>query len=87
MKLTPEEIKSVQQDMHRVWDYIASDIGEAEGVGNTIPRDEVIELVVDADRLLTHGTNKEAVKKLYALDYKEIQKIGREAFPFKRYEV
>jgi hypothetical protein len=51
---TPEELKVIGSVANRVWSEIAHDCLSSEGDGaglGTLKRDEVIELVMDANRL------------------------------------
>lgn len=70
------------------WDVIGGDVLKAveEHDGSaTIPREEVIECVMDADYMLTHGRDKEAYEHFMKMDPNEQLGIMREAFPFEIY--
>jgi hypothetical protein len=75
--------------MQRTWDVIGCDtltMLEEAGEPAVLSKDEVIELVIDADRLREFGEDKEATDTLYNLpSYKQKVEIGRKAFPFKKY--
>ena len=75
--------------MQRTWDYIGADalsMLEEAGESASLPRDEVIELVIDASRLRTHGGDKEAADALYNLpSYEQKVEIGRKTFTFDKY--
>jgi len=53
--LTEDEFKQFGDACHRTWNYIGADIFQVEGVGDSIPRRDVVELVIDAGRLREHG--------------------------------
>jgi hypothetical protein len=54
--LTEDEFKQFSTACHRTWNYIGCDIFQVEGVGDSIPRRDVVELVIDAGRLREHGS-------------------------------
>jgi hypothetical protein len=62
--LSPAQVKEIQQAAHRVWDYIGDDClqayAEQEGTCPSLPRADVVELVLDADRLEMHGWSERA---------------------------
>ena len=70
-----------------VWSYIASDCLEAgEGDSDSMSRDDVIEVVCDADRLTTLAKVSPAlVAWLDAVDYDVLKCVMRKIFTFKRY--
>jgi hypothetical protein len=72
-----------------VWNYIASDclsaLAEA-GEGDSMSRDDVIEVVCDADRLTTLTKVSPAlVAWLDAVDYDVLKRVMRKIFTYKRY--
>ena len=86
---TPEELAEIDRAANRTFDYIAGDlmtlIQENEG-RSYMKQDEVIEMVVDANRMSSHGgLSRELEDKLYAMPYKAQQKLMRKIFPAKRY--
>lgn len=86
IKTVDEEMKKrIIRAMSRTWDYIGCDLlSETEG---DIPQSEVIEVVLDADRVTMFGNDKEAAKVLYELSYNAMKNLAKEAFPFKRYGI
>jgi len=75
--------------MLRTWDEIGGDtltmLEEADEPA-VLPKDEVIELVIDAGRLRVFGGDDEAADELYNLpSYEEKVEIGRKAFTFEKY--
>jgi hypothetical protein len=74
--------KRILRAMYRTWDYIGHDLLCETG---DISQAEVIEVVLDADRVTFFGDDKEAARILYELSYPEMKKLAKEAFPFKRY--
>jgi hypothetical protein len=84
--LPKETIEKVHRCMRNTWDAISSDIFQCEGVGESIPQREVIEVVLDADYMETHGGfKKEELLEFRDLPYKDQIKIAKEVFTFKRY--
>jgi formate-dependent phosphoribosylglycinamide formyltransferase (GAR transformylase) len=81
--------KRIFNAMLRTWDAIGADtltMLEEAGEPAVLPKDEVIELVIDADRLREFGGDKEAIDTLYNLpSYEQKVEVGREAFTFDRY--
>ncbi len=81
--IDPEMKKRIISAMNRTWNYVGHDLlAESDG---DIPQAEVIEVVLDADRVTSFGDDKDAAKVLYELSYTEMKKLAREVFPFKRY--
>jgi hypothetical protein len=76
--------KRIIRAMSRTWDYIGHDLLYETG---DISQAEVIEVVLDADRVTSHGGDYDAAKTLYELSYPEMKKLAKEAFPFKRYGI
>jgi hypothetical protein len=97
IRMSEDEKQIIKRLMNDCWQYIGSDalqaLQECEGE-TSIPRDEVIELVLDADRIETLILNhhpvdgkdeQEAFAKFKKLDYKRKCEIGRQAFRYERY--
>lgn len=88
---TPDQLKVLSRVFHAVWDEIAYDILQAvqEMDGKDwIPRAEVVEMVLDADRptdFCKTPEEKELYKKLRELPFAELNKIVTEMFPYARY--
>jgi hypothetical protein len=87
-----ERIKRVQEMMNSTWDYIGDDALHAileDGKRNSIKRSEVIEMVLDADRMETliakNDYDQSVLIEFHHLSYSKRMKIAREAFPFKYY--
>lgn len=88
--LSPEQKKLLQSIAHRVWEEIASDVMSAvdEGGGGTsIPRADVIEVVLDAGRFEDDVKKKapELLAWVEAASYKELIALVRPAFPYAEY--
>lgn len=88
---TPEQLKVLSGIFHSVWDYIAYDtlsmVQEMDGK-DWIPRAEVVELVLDADRPTDFAKTpeqKQLYKQFCELDYKLQEKITAAMFPHARY--
>ena len=75
----------IKRAMARTWEGIGGDIAAASG-GAPIDRETVIEVVLDADRLTTHGHDKEAAQAFYAMSREEQDKIAKEQFQYEFYE-
>jgi hypothetical protein len=92
-ELTEAEVNEVQQAALSTWDYIGYDslqafvdCGEASDINAvSIPRDEVIEAVLDANRIDGRIKNKATLAKFSKLDYETMQRVVRPAFPFSHY--
>lgn len=87
--LTVEEIESIRRAALRTFDYIAGDtlqlMQECEG-RSYIKQAEVIEMVIDADRLVSiGGISTELNERLYAMPTAAQNKLFRSFFPCKRY--
>ena len=101
---TPEELRTLQRTAYRVWEIIGSDIMAAvtddeDGDGSgAIPRDHVIELVLDAGRLEAelrrgrgsrdhHPQLADKVSALYTRKggYKAMIAAVKPAFPYEEY--
>ena len=70
--------------LNETWDIIGGDILEANGK-KEIPRETVIEVVLDADYFKTYGGDKEAINAFYFLNKFEREEVLRLAFPYKTY--
>ncbi len=74
--LTDEMIARIQTAARRTWSYIQGDVS-----GDSISVADICELVIDADRMSSHGGDKEASKALYNLPaYTDMVKIVQLAF-------
>lgn len=87
--LPPEMVERIIRAANRTFDAIAGDLltairecgdGDAE-----ISQMEAIESVFDADRMNAYGGDKEAYEACKELDWDEVVKIGKKAFPYKSY--
>lgn len=84
-----DELKQrIIKAMNRTWDAIGSD-----AIALTIEyerrswmkQDEVIEMVLDANRMDMYGDDAEALTEFNKLTYEQMIEIGKEAFPARRY--
>ena len=98
---TEEEAKTVQRVAAAVWEYIGYDAIQATaeaGEGDSVDRDVVLELVIDANRLEDHLKRSSMGRRAYPelatkvrklLDqrggYDALQRLILPAFPFRRY--
>jgi len=89
--LTKEQKDRLGRAAKSVWDYIGGDCLRAMeecGEKPILPRSQVIELVVDADRLPDElGRKKESdlLEFVQFAKYEEIVKALKPSFPFARY--
>lgn len=90
--LTPEQEIRLGRAAKAVWNYIGADTLRAlEECGKkpVMSRSNVIELVVDADRLQEHlnrnAKDHDLLPFLKTADYKEIVKALKPFFPYARY--
>jgi hypothetical protein len=82
--LTIDMQSRIKRAMNTTWHTIADDIfGCVER--DSIPQREVIEVVLDAEYVQTHGGDEEAAKVLYSLSPADQKKLARTVFPYKRY--
>jgi hypothetical protein len=82
-----EEQEILFRIMNNTWQEIGYDLIQCNE-GKDLPRSHVIETVVDADRLsmsAKSATEKDIVQRFYRLPYKEMEKLGKKAFPFSKY--
>ena len=87
--MTDDMKQRIAYALMRTWQAIGADcLVNEDGQPDesiTLPRDHVIELVVDADRLHEYGQDKEAATAYYDLPQDERDEIDRLAFPFETY--
>jgi len=80
--IEPEMRERIKKALNKTWNYIGDDFLSEFG---DISQEEVIEVVLDADRVKTHGGDVIAAEVLYELSYSDMKKIAKVVFPFKRY--
>jgi hypothetical protein len=82
-QFTEDERRLIEQAAHHVWNEIAFDCVQ----DGEISQAEVIELVCDANRLEQQILRKNAdlAKRVQDMDYKELIKLLKPTFPYKRY--
>ena len=76
--------KRMKRAANLVWEYIGSDVLKTAEV-DSMSREDVIEVVLDASYLEYHGQDPEAVAEFRKLSYEEQEEIMLKAFPFSRY--
>jgi len=72
----------------RTWQIIGGDVlraVEEAGEKPMLLREEVVEVVMDADHMEMHGNDKEACEHLNSLPLKEQERIVTKAFPLRVY--
>ena len=91
-ELSEEQRKRLGSAALTIWNEIGGDylrILEDSGEKAAVPRDEVIELIVDAGRLESELARKEGNKDIISFikkaDYNEIVKALTPFFPYKTY--
>lgn len=79
--LSEAEFQRFSRACHATWQYIAADIMTAvsEDGGDSIPRADVMELVLDAGRILYHGETFVPMRR-YGKDSKALPKTEWERF-------
>jgi hypothetical protein len=86
--LTPEELRVVSTGLNMTLDMIIADM-LAITDERFVPRDTVIEVVLDADFLELYGTrsakDKAIIKKFRKLSYPEQFAFAKTVFPYKSY--
>lgn len=86
-KVAHEKVKKMCDMLNHVWEVIGGDVLEARKFCNestVLTREEVMEIVLDADHIKTYG-DKEAVILFDYLNKFERQEVLRLAFPYKTY--
>jgi hypothetical protein len=86
--VSPEMRKRIIRAMGSTWDAIGGDTLQCVedcGGKTPIPRSHVIEMVCDADRMAMYGNDRETYEMTKKLSYDDLKKLGKEAFPYKRY--
>jgi hypothetical protein len=90
LPLSTDEQTAIQRAAKRTWEYIGYDVLSAlaeQGESDSIPRRDVIELVLDADYMVT--ANRDLDRDLYnrfkELPYDVQNEVVKGAFPFTRY--
>lgn len=86
--LSPAEVEFAKQAMNTTWATIAYDCIDGNG-GKAMKRDDVIDVVLDADYMETYAARKpeekELLKRFRQLSYPEMQKLARTTFTYARY--
>jgi len=82
--LTDEMRNRIKRMAWRTWETIASDIIECVDE-SYLERDEVIEVVMDADYMMYHGRDKEAYEIYKGLPYEKQLEIMKNEFNCQRY--
>lgn len=96
--LTKEQELAYSQCMHMLWHQVAADYGQIEGVGDSIPKAEVIEIVLDrmyGDQLTPMGNplfvsadQLTALKEVWAtVPFEQRDALAEKTFTYSRYEV
>ena len=85
--MTKEMKERMERMASRTWDQIGGDVLNAVGgTEATMPKDEVMEVVCDADHMMTFGDDKEAYEAWKALPtYKDKLKAIEGAFTYDAY--
>lgn len=85
MKFTATEIQDIKFALEHVWQAIGSDIMEVVE-GNAIARAELIEMVLDADRVDMYGDlNPDLLGRFKALSYEDKINIAEQQFTYLSY--
>ena len=84
--MTEKEMQDLSFALETTWQAIGMDV-LADIPSGSISRDEVVELVLDADRLETYcdEDSKPTVKKFRELPYIEQIAVAKKYFIFERY--
>lgn len=85
-QLLSEDIQNrVLNSLWNTWQAIGPEIMGLEAIGDSIPQDEVIEIVLDYDYSERFGNDKEALQEFRKLSYEDQIKIAKLRFTSKRY--
>ena len=85
---TEEELKQIRRMLSQTFDYIAPDLLACqESRDPSIPRDEAIEVTLDADYLESYGGKKDRplVERFRRLSYDDQIAVAKPAFPYRTY--
>jgi Mg2+/Co2+ transporter CorB len=92
---TEQELKTIHRVMSHTWDYIGMDmlqsIADSKGIKRervTVPKADVIEIVLDAnymDEFFRKPEEKQLLKKFRQLSYADKIKVGEQAFTYNHY--
>lgn len=89
MRIPKQMQERIIRMANKTWDMIASDCLrgiEEEGKDPIMPRSHVVEVVCDADYMLSYGEDKEAYTYWDKLPtYEDKIRVVKKAFPFKKY--
>jgi hypothetical protein len=90
LPLSTDEQKTIQLAAKRTWEYVGYDVLSAlaeQGESDSIPRSHVIEIVLDADYMMTanRDLNRDLYDRFRNLDYDVQIGVVKKAFPFTRY--
>jgi len=81
--MNPKQLEEVKRGLRNTWQMIGGEIAQ----GRAVPRDEVIEVVLDSSYLEYEGRiDKSLVKEFRKLSFDEQIKIAEECFPCRWYE-
>lgn len=85
--ISEEMERRILNSMKRTWQAIGIDCIQCRIYcgEKRMPRAEVIEVVCDADRMDMYGDDQEAYDVSKRLDWNDMKKLGKKAFPFKTY--
>jgi hypothetical protein len=84
-QLDAEKIKTIQQSMWRTWEVIGGEFFE-ENNTTFLPKEEVIEVVLDSNYLESFGNCKaDLLKEFRKLPYEDQEKIAKQKFTLERY--
>jgi len=81
-------VKRMCDALNHTWDIIGGDILESRkvmGESTELTREEVMEIITDADYLKTYGGDEQAYNAFMHLNEFEREEVLRLAFPFKTY--
>jgi hypothetical protein len=89
IKIPEEMVKRIHQMANTTYQVIGGDLQQAReemGEGGDMSREELVDVVCDADYMLTHGRDEEAYMFWLTLSFEQARQVVTDGFPFEWYE-
>lgn len=87
--VSEEMAKRIQDMANATYQAIGSDLQQAREEmeeGGDMTREELVDVVCDADYMLTHGRDEEAYMFWLSLSFEQARQVVTDGFPFEYYE-
>jgi hypothetical protein len=89
IKIPEDMVKRIHHMANATYQVIGSDLQACRaemGEGGDMTREEVVEVVCDADHMETNGDDREAYEFWLGLSYEQAHEVVTEGFLFEYYE-